>query len=90
MRVKRNGVTEIDPFTNMGRIIGRVSTNGANGSVTDDGLLSGAVEWQITIINVPPSSGFAAPSVSVSGNVLTWTYQTAGTWIPCIITYWVR
>jgi hypothetical protein len=89
MRIKRDGVTEMDPFTNMGRIIGRVNTGGTNGSVADDGLLTGSPEWQVVSLNGAP---LATPTISVSGNVLSWTYPTGGLGgnTPVIIVYWVR
>lgn len=88
MRVTRGGVVERDPFTNMGRIIGRVNTNGANGSVTDDGLLTGTPEWQVVLLSTP-SAAAAAPTISVSGNTLSWEYPSGASW-PAVIVYWVR
>jgi len=88
MRVKRNGVVEQEPLTNMGRIIGRVDTAGVNGSVNDDGLLTGTPEWQVVFFNAPPLAAIM-PTISVSGSTLSWEYP-AGSTSQAIIVYWVR
>ncbi|WP_313437307.1 hypothetical protein [Novosphingobium sp.] len=92
MRIKRNGAEEMNPFTNMGRIIGQVSTNGVNGSVTDAGFATGVVEWALTTLEPPSvlgSTGYA-PEVSISGTTLSWNYKFGSSTFNTIITYWVR
>lgn len=89
MRVIRAGQVEMDNLTNMGRIILRVPTGGVNGSVTHDGLLTGFVEWQVVIVGVPLGGGITGPSVSVSGNTLSWVHA-GGVQPNCIIIVWVR
>jgi len=88
LRVTRNGAVEQDPFTNMGRIIGRVSTNGANGSVSNDGLLTGTPEWQVVLLSTP-SNATTVPRITVSGNTLSWEYPV-GSSSQAIIIFWVR
>ncbi|KAK0360371.1 hypothetical protein LTR94_027554, partial [Friedmanniomyces endolithicus] len=61
----------------MGRIIGRVNTNGANGSVTDDGLLTGTPEWQVVLLNTP-SAASAAPTITGGLDLVRGTYSFAG------------
>lgn len=98
LRVKRGGVVEMDNLTNMGRFVGRVNTAGADGSVTDDGLLTGTPEWQVIAYqSSSPSipSPYATPTISVSGNTLSWSYPDPTTGLapaptPVIIVYWVR
>lgn len=92
MRIKRNGAEEMNPFTNMGRIIGQVSTNGVSGYIDDEGLSTGTVEWALTCLAIPNAFGNTgmAPQVSVSGTRLSWNYQFGSSTINTIITYWVR
>lgn len=79
MRVKRSGVEEMSLTTNMGRLIRRVNTGGSNGSITDDGLLTGVPDWVVVPFgDTGLNSGFlTTPTISVSGNVLSWVYPTS-------------
>ena len=85
MRIKRGGVEEINQFTNMGRIVRRIQTGGNNGSVTDDGFLTGTLDFQCVVLG---EMFFAPPNVTQSGNVVSWSYS-GGSGADCVIVVWV-
>lgn len=91
MRVKRSGTVEQDITTAMGRILGRVSIS-ANGSLTDDGLLTGTPGYQVVMISAVGANTMP-PTVTFSGNQMTWTFPaTSGGQsgvISCVLIYYV-
>lgn len=96
MRVKRAGQVEQDLTTNLGRIIGRVQVTGS-GSLTDPALLTGTPDYYVEVLSssgIPAHLGVRiAPSVSISGDQLSWTYPVNSSGDPltmtCVIVYWV-
>lgn len=82
------GVQTLDTDTKLSRLLGSVTTtSGVNGSVTAE-FSSGTPWFQILISG---KVGFInAPSISISGSTLTWTYTGNASYMrPVTIIYGV-
>lgn len=82
------GNVTLDVSDSVAKYLGSVAVAASDGStltgtVTDNGLLSGAVWWLAT---VPPTTTFEVKvSVSISGNTLTWATEPS---CPAFILYY--
>lgn len=86
MRLRRNGVEEMNPFTNMGRFAGSFQTSANSGSVTLPGIGSGSPNPDVYALNGLPLN---MPDISISGTVVSYNFPTTPR-TECIIMVWVQ
>ena len=70
------------------RLIGYVDTGTSNGSVTNGGFSTGTGYWVASVKTT--SANLNYPSVSLSGNTLSWTFANTTTRGSCIVHYGVK
>jgi hypothetical protein len=82
------GNLTIDVSDRLGRILGVLTTGGADGSISNNGFLQGTPFFVVTALGNIGSAANLPTSVTVSGNTMTWQYQSV---VPadCIIHYGV-
>ena len=70
------------------RFFGTVNTGTSDGSVTSDGFLQGVPMWLTFPTSYDPSKTF--PNISVSGNVLSWSFPSSSNRVDTLIHYGVK
>ena len=68
-----SGVLMVDTSVRIGKLVGSITTNKADGSVWTD-TTKGTPFYYVTTPE-DPSWGALFPEVSFSGNTMTWTYS---------------
>lgn len=78
LRIRRpvTGEIIVDPSTRVGSILGTVTANKTNGSLTNAGFLKGTPWW--CVISTEAAASLTGLKVSVSGSTMSWTYKTSG------------
>lgn len=69
----------------LARVLGVVSTGGVSGSTTSDGLAGNAAYFAFFPDYSSPGSRW--PSISISGNTLSWSYSNASGNVPGFILF---
>ncbi len=70
-----NGTLLYDTTTNMGRILGTISTGGVNGSLSVPAFSQGTpFAFPVLVLSDAASVDVFQPLVTISGTTLSWTY----------------
>lgn len=84
----KDGKLVLDLSDRVGILVGSAITGISNGSLVDNRLLLGDPFWDCSPIGT--SGGLFSPTISVTGNTLSWTFLTSVNRKSCRITYGVR